>query len=103
MSDKNNTAEINFSQNLFWDMDATLLEMNKNKRFIIQRVLEYGTRSDWEIIKHYYGIDNIVKEMQKARSLDKTSLAFISAITNTKKEDFRCYTLKRSHPQHWNF
>ena len=35
-----------FSPNLFWDVDASTIDMDKNKRFIIQRVLEYGIRSD---------------------------------------------------------
>lgn len=103
MDKKDRTETITFSPNLFWDSDSVLLDMNTNKRFIIQRVLEYGTRSDWETVKGYYGIDTIVREMQNVRSLDNTSLAFISAITNTKKEDFRCYTQKPLHPQHWSF
>lgn len=92
-----------FSQNLFWDVDASSLDMKKNKRFIIQRVLEYGTLPDWKYIKSIYGIDTIAKEMQKVRTLEKTALSFISTISNIKKEEFRCYTSKQSQPQHWNF
>lgn len=103
MPEKINISVFSFSQNLFWDVDTAMLEMNKNKRFIIQRVLEYGVRSDWEIIKNYYGTDVIVREMQQVRTLDNVSLAFISTITDTKKENFRCYILKQSNPQHWNF
>lgn len=92
-----------FSPNLFWDIDASTLDLTQNKRFIIQRVLELGTLSDWKIIKELYGTHTIGREMQKVRSLDPISLSFTSLISGIKKEDFRCYTLKQSTPQHWNF
>lgn len=98
-----NTDKYSFSPNLFWDVNVSLLDMKKNNRFIIQRVLEYGTLSDWKIIKNCYGINQITKEMQKVRVLDNASLSFISTIANIKKETFRCYTLKQSQPPHWNF
>jgi hypothetical protein len=98
-----NTDKYPFSPNLFWDVNVSSLDMKENNRFIIQRVLEYGTLTDWKIIKSCYGINNITKEMQKARVLDNASLSFISTIANIKKETFRCYTLKQSQPQHWNF
>jgi len=92
-----------FSPNLFWDVELSSQNFNKFKRFIIQRVLEYGTLSDWKVIKEYYGIHTIAKEMQKTRSLDKTALSFISTIADIPKELFRCYTSKPLNPQHWNF
>ncbi len=98
-----NINKYPFSPNLFWDVNISSLEMEKDKRFIIQRVLEYGTLSDWKIIKNCYGINKITKEMQKVRVLDNVSLSFISTIANIKKESFRCYILKQSQPPHWNF
>jgi len=98
------TININsFSANLFWDVEVAKLDMERDKRYIIQRVLEYGTLSDWKTIKNGYGINTIITEMQQVRALDNTSLSFICTIANIKKEAFRCYTLKQSQPQHWNF
>ena len=94
---------FSFSPNLFWDVEVASLDMKKNKRFIIQRVLEYGTLSDWKIIKNGYGISKIIKEMQKVRALDNVLLSFLCTIANIKKEAFRCYTLKQLQPPHWNF
>ena len=88
-----------FSPNLFWDIEVASLDIKKDKRFIIRRVLEYGTLSDWKIIKNEYGINRIITEMQKVRDLDNTSLSFICTIANIKKEAFRCYTLKQSQSQ----
>lgn len=98
-----NDVKSSFSSNLFWDGNIDALDLDKNKRYIIQRVLEYGTLSDWMIIKSFYGIDTISNEMLKVRTLDKISLSFLCTIANLKKEDFRCYTLKQSQPQLWDF
>ena len=95
--------KFSFSPNLFWDIDIDSLDLDKNKRYVIQRVLEYGTLSDWMIIKSFYGINTISKEMQQVRTLEKTALSFLCTIANLKKEDFRCYTLKQSQPQLWDF
>ena len=103
MPNNNPISYQNFSTNLFWDIDASTLDLSKNKRFIIQRVLELGTLNDWSILKELYGTYTIGREMQKARSLDPVSLSFISMISGIKKEKFRCYTSKPSTPQHWNF
>jgi len=92
-----------FSPNLFWDVELSKLNLDLNRRYIIQRVLEYGTLPDWMLIKEYYGVPTIAEEMQKTRTLDKTALSFISTIAEIPKENFRCYTSKPSNPQHWNF
>ena len=92
-----------FSKNLFWDVDPSTLDLDKNKRFIIQRVLELGLLQDWKTIKKIYGIHTIGHEMQQIRNLDPVSLSFISMICGIKKEKFRCYTSKPSNPPHWNF
>lgn len=96
-------ADINFSTNLFWDVDLENIDIQENRRFIIQRVVEYGIRDDWEIIKKIYGLATIGQEMKQARQLENSSLSFISAVTNIPIKDFRCYKLKQSQPKHWNF
>ncbi|MDA3799786.1 MAG: hypothetical protein PF692_11975 [Kiritimatiellae bacterium] len=98
------TISVNdFSHHIFWDVDKDQVDLERNKRFIIQRVLEYGLMNDWKLIKGYYGIMTIGKEMQKVRSLDPVSLSFVSTITGIGKENFRCYTMRQFLPRHWNF
>lgn len=91
------------SHNLFWDVDIHELDVLNNKRFIIQRVVEYGQLKDWQKVVKWYGLETIGQEMIQVRSLDKVSLAFLSAITGIQKEKFRCYTEKQLLPQHWDF
>ncbi|MBR4534250.1 MAG: hypothetical protein IKO85_06925 [Bacteroidaceae bacterium] len=86
----------------FWDVDKEQFEMDAFPAHIIPRVLEYGTLDDWRLIRSYYGMDKIVEVCQHVRTLDPVSLAFVCAMSDTKKEDYRCYHFRQSSPTLWN-
>ena len=50
-----------FRDALFWDIDATSLDWNKHKRWIIQRVFEYGNDTEVQTIIDHYG-PRVVKD-----------------------------------------
>ncbi len=93
----------NLSPHLFWDVDKSKLDVEKNKRLIIHRALEYGLMSDWNWIKEVYGIKEIGVVAKTLRDLDKKSASFISKIAKIPIEEFRCYSTNPSTPEHWNF
>ena len=80
-----------FSPNLFWDANPSELKMDESRGYIIQRVLEYGQMNDWKLINLYYGLNLIVEECKKLRTLNPVCLAFICTISHTKEEEYRCY------------
>lgn len=92
-----------FSQHLLWDVDRSKLDMEKNSDYIVKKVLEYGLIDDWRFILKYYGIKRIAEIAKTFRELDEKSLFFISSLSNTPVEEFRCYNYQPSQPQHWNF
>jgi hypothetical protein len=100
--DSNNSI-TQLSSHLFWDVDRTKLDPEKNKKWLIQRVLEYGLLNDWLIIYKYYGISKIAKIAMQMKELDDKSLSFISLLSDIPKETFLCYTTKHLSPRHWNF
>ena len=81
---------------LFWDIDKSQADMDKYPSFLVQRVLEYGNWNDWQLLLSYYGKDQIVEICKRLRSLDSICLSYICAISNTKKEEYRCYRMKQS-------
>ena len=91
-----------FSKNLFWDSDLSALSMDTSSGYIIQRVLEHGQMNDWRLINHYYGFDKIVEECKQMRTLDPVCLSFITTISHTKEEDYRCYHYRQSFQTPWN-
>lgn len=94
---------MRFSTNLFWDMDKELLSMEACPTQIIQRVLEYGGMDDWRLLLSYYGLERVVIETKKMRSLDPKALSFISCISNTSKKEYRCYHTQQSNNIRWKY
>lgn len=86
-----------FSSIIFWDVDPSKIDFTKHRRFIIGRVVQYGTIEDWREVKKLYGIDAIRSEMLQERYLDERSLSFLSCILDVPKEKFRCYIESQSH------
>ena len=80
---------------LFWDMDKENLDTEQHSAGLIQRVLEHGTLQDWRLTRDYYGLDRIVADCKLLRTLDPMALSFICAMTNTNKEDYRCYQFRQ--------
>ena len=93
----------NFSRHLFWDTKRSILDVEKDKSYIIHQVLEYGKFSDWKLIKNYYGISQIATTAKHFRTLESKALSFVSALSGISREKFRCYSTKQSNPPHWNF
>ena len=91
------------SKHLFWDVNIHELDLQKNRKQIIHRVLDYGLIDDWKIIQNYYGIKEIAEIALTIKDLDKKSASFISLISKIPKEKFLCYITKQSTQKHWNF
>lgn len=91
------------SKYLFWDADRNDIDIEKHSVYIIQRVMEFGELNDWKFIRDYYGINRIVEDCKKMRTLDPKALSFICAISGTKKEDYRCYTMRQYTQKHWSY
>jgi len=89
----------NLSSHLFWDIDRDLLDQETHKKFIVQRVLEYGLLSDWVILKKIYTIDEVTKTAVTLRTLEPRALT----ITHTPLESFRCYSTRQSTIKHWQY
>ena len=92
-----------FSDYIFWDVDKDSIDLAVNAPYVVQRVLEYGQIGDWKNLLAYYGMDTIVRVSKKLRSLEPRALAFISTVSRTPIEQFRCYNIRQSNPEHCNF
>ena len=80
-----------FSDYLFWDEEKDSVDLESNAAFIVRRVLELGQYKDWKLLVSRYGIPMIAHIAQNLRTLDPKALSFISAVSSTPKESFRCY------------
>jgi len=91
------------SKHLFWDTPLENINPERSKKFIIQRVLEYGLMKDWLLIVEWYGLEKIGRVATQFRSLDPKALSFLVNITGIPINNFRCYTTKQSTRAHWDY
>ena len=94
---------INLSESLFWDLDITKLDEQKNKRIIVERVFSLGDITDVKAIIKLYGIDTIKQEIIKAGFLDKKTLKWVSDFLNIPIIKFKCHLKKQLNQAHWNY
>ncbi len=93
----------NLSSHLFWDVDITKLDLEKNKNFIIIRIFDRGDINDLKIILNIYDIETIKNEIITAGFLDKKTLNWASNFLKIPKSKFLCYKKIQSQQAHWNF
>ncbi len=91
-----------FSIRLFWDVDPVSLDIDRDKKYVIARVLEFGTLQDWRRLVAQYTLDGIIAAAKTLRTLDAKALSFLCVVGHVPKEAFRCYALKQSNPTPWN-
>ncbi len=59
------------SPTAFWDVDMQTLDYEKNARFVIEKVMNYGLWSDMLEIMRFYGRDRVKEEVMQAAYLKK--------------------------------
>jgi hypothetical protein len=96
-------SDIPFSDCLFWDIDLKKLDMEDHAPYIVERVLDNGQMSDWLFIRQYYGLERLKTIALSIRSMSPQALSFISAVTHTPENQFRCYEQIHSKIQHWHY
>ena len=94
---------LNLSPHIFWDVDVSTIDMEKNGVFVLQRVLQYGLLKDWLIIKSNLGLERIKSIAVQIPMLDDVSISFLSNLLHIEKSEFRCYKNKQSNQNYWNY
>ena len=94
---------MRFSNSLFWDVDASKFDYERHAGHIIPRVFMRGKVEDILQVLRYYGKARVKEILLQTRYLDKKTLSFTSAFFQVPKDKFRCYKLRQSTPQLWNY
>ena len=68
---------MRFRQALFWDTNPKKIDVKKNARYIIERILKLGDFNDWRSLRNTYSMEDIKNViMEKRVDLDPKSLNF---------------------------
>ena len=96
-------SKPNISKRVFWDIDFESLDYDKDRLFIIDKVMNYGLWDDFVATVRYYGKEIISKEIVKSPYLKKDVLNFLCFYLGLKPSDFECYTRRQSQEPHWTY
>ncbi len=68
-------------ESLFWDTDPMKVDPENNARYVIERILDFGTMKELEWLFHYYPHATLKKTLEEPRSpLQRKSKALWSLI-----------------------
>jgi hypothetical protein len=87
----NNNILHKFSSHVFWNCDISKLDIKRDKKIIIERVLECGIEADEKLIYKIYNY-NIIKQIAiNDVNLNNDRSLYLSIIFKTKQNIFKCY------------
>lgn len=85
-------TDLSVLKPIFWDLDATGLDIQENSRQIIERVLEWGDFQQVRWMLKTYPKDQIIEAVKLSRQLSKKSANFWATYYNIPKSEVRCLT-----------
>jgi antitoxin HigA-1 len=75
---KDNIHELYLRKSLFWDVPMEKLDLNTNRRLIIERVFSRGNIQELKQLLNYYPEKVLVDQLKSIKSFDKKTQNFIS-------------------------
>ncbi len=84
-------------ENLFWDVDLQGLDSEKHAQYIIERVLEKGTRQAVKALLQQYSPQTIIKVIKQSRRISRRTARFWQAYFDIKGP-IRCLQKQSTRP-----
>ncbi|MDR0473690.1 MAG: hypothetical protein LBH43_08500 [Treponema sp.] len=88
---KRNELIEKISPCVFWDADISKLDADKNKDYIIERVMTRGFEKDEYLLWKIYSLRTLKKIVVKLEGLNDFTVGYLSEILNIREKKFKCY------------
>jgi len=79
-----------FSAQVFWDIDPSKLDVDKNKSYTITKVFEQGNSDDIGEVFAYYTRQDIREALTKAECLRPRAVRLGQSLLRLQESDFHC-------------
>jgi hypothetical protein len=86
-----NKDKMRLRKSLFWDVSPHLLDLDKNKKMILERVFSRGNIDEFSLVNRYYSREEIRETVKRIGTLDKKTLHFLSKVYQIQPGEFKCY------------
>lgn len=100
-SEKDRPPISALSDHLFWDTPRERISWERNGKWLVARIVQYGRVEDWELLKEAYSISELGELAIAIRYLEPKALSFLSLVLEIPKEKFRCYRERSLNQGHW--
>lgn len=71
---------MRFRQSLFWDVDPKTIHPQRNARYVIERILDFGNDKEVKWMIHYYPRELIRNVVMNSRELHNKSRSLWSLV-----------------------
>ena len=92
-----------FNKRIFWDVNFEQIDYDAKANFVIERVFERGDVEDIRQCRRYYGDEKVTEALLNAKYLPEHRMHLASAVTGKHLNEFRCYILRQSNPEHFPY
>lgn len=73
---------VNFRKSLFWDTDIKKLDLQKNAKYIIERIMDFGNEDEARWMRRYYPKSFLSEVVRKSRVLGSSSRTLWTLLTS---------------------
>ena len=80
-----------------WDVDINKVDLDKHKKFIIERILQYGRPKEVNWVLEYYTDEDIINVVKCSKNIDRKTANFWMIHYNIPKEDVLCLNRQLIH------
>lgn len=85
-----------FSPHLFWDVKPGTLDLQKNRQLIVERVIQRGSRKDWQLMEKTYSREQIIAHVKQIDWMSEKDMAYVHVYFHIPYAELKCYTKKQS-------
>ena len=83
-----------FTKGLFWNCNFDEIDYLRDKKIIIERIIEAGLENDEIIMWRLYSYKDIRKIALNIDNLHKDKVTYMSFVLKVKETKFKCYNKK---------
>lgn len=76
----------------FWDVNPETIDLAKHRRYVIERLLEFGDQESVAWMKKTFPQDEIVEVLKIARALTKKSANFWANVFGVPRDQLACFS-----------
>ncbi len=92
----------NLNSRFFWDLRIDSIDWQRDSAFVIERIIERGSQTEWRELVRFYGrkkvVDTIVHDVNY---LPEEIIDEVCSFFELKPIDLKCFTKRPSIPKHW--